>query len=129
MFAVLQRVSELKVLNWTPAADNPLVASLPVGIVRFHEKAGLDFKIQTGLVSEVDADRVIAELGRELDGFNGLAFGLRETQNFAEPLPVADRRFSFSDSQVCLLVGEFGQGCMSAHNTHVARSLIRTPSD
>lgn len=106
MPVTLQRISEFKVLHWTPAADNPLVAGLPIGVVGFHEKTSLDFTIETGLVGKVDADRVITEFGRELDAFNGLAFGLGETQNFAEPLPMTDRRFSFSDSQVASYQGD-----------------------
>jgi len=101
--SVLQRVPELKVMYRTPTADDLLVASLPIGIIGFNEKAGLDFQIETGLVGEVDADRMITEFCRELDAFNGFAFGLRETHNLAEPISgllVADRRFSFSSSHL-----------------------------
>ena len=98
MFTVLQRVSEFDVLHRTPALKNPLVASLPVGIVSLNKKAGFDLEIQTGFVGEVHAHGVIAKLSGELDSFNRFAFGLGKPQNLAGPLLVADRRFSFTNS-------------------------------
>ena len=78
-------VSELNVTNWPPAADEALVAGLPVGIVGFREKARFNRQIQAGFVGEVDADAVITEFGGELHAFDDFAFGLGKAKNFPDP--------------------------------------------
>src|SRR5215471_9492564 len=78
-------VSEFNVTNWPPAADEALVAGLPVGIVGLDEEAGFDPKIQTGFIGEVDADAVVAEFGGELNAFDDFAFGLGKVDDFSKP--------------------------------------------
>lgn len=73
-------------MDWPPAADDALIAGLPVGIVGLDEKAGFDLEIQTGFIDEVDADAVVAELGGELDTFENFAFGLGKAKDFSYPV-------------------------------------------
>src|SRR5262249_48839300 len=79
-------VSELNVTNWPPAAEDALVAGLPVGVVGLDGEAGVDREIQTGFVGEVDADAVVAELGGKLNVLNYFAFGLGKAKDFSEPI-------------------------------------------
>jgi hypothetical protein len=104
---VLLNVSERKVLDWTPPADNALIACLPVGVVSLDHEPRFDLEIQTGFVAEVDADAVVAKLCRELNGFNGLAFGLGKADELPEParLLLGNGTFSFSLSHIRLLSG------------------------
>jgi hypothetical protein len=85
-------------MHWFPTVNNPLVARFPIGVVSLDKKAGFDFKIEAGFIGEVDANRMVAKLGRELDSFNGFAFGLGKPHDFPRPvgLLLVGRTFSFS---------------------------------
>lgn len=73
-------------MNWSPAADKALIAGLPIGIIGLYGEAGLDLEIQTGFVGELDRNAMVAKLRRELDAFDGFAFGLGKPKDFPEPI-------------------------------------------
>jgi hypothetical protein len=61
------------------AFDETPIAGLPVGILAFQGKAGLDDEVHGGLVLKAHVDRVIATGGENFNQVHGLAGSFRKT--------------------------------------------------
>ena len=84
-----------------PALDGTPVAGLPVGIFGFKNKAGIDDKVQHGLILKADVNGMVLAGGIDLDIIDRLAFDFFKS---VEPPPAiaADGRlpaFGFGESQ------------------------------
>lgn len=93
-------------MDWTPAADNALIARLPVGIVSLDNEPGFDLEIETGFVGEVDTNAMVAKLGRELDAFDNFAFGMGKGKDFPQPM-ARDAAFWFGLGGLLVVDGTF----------------------